>query len=133
MARSTTRGRQHAAEEEATASNLQGPVNTEIAGFKEEIRSEMTTLLAELEKKLLDQLKSATDQMSGQPDEAAIRELVAEACKEESATLGESGGSHCESKGSRGIFPTIEMAKRERQRLVGYIDRYVRQVLSSCV
>ena len=106
---------------------IQGLVNTEVAGVREEIRSEMNTLLAEFEKKLLDQLKNATEQMSGQPNEAAIRELVAEAYRQENTSPAESGGSltGTGSKGSRGLFPTIEMAKKERQRLIGHLDRCV--------
>ena len=121
------RGSQQTEGEEVPDSAAQGLVNMELAGVKEEIRSEMSTLLAQLEKKLLDQLKNATEQMSGQPNEAAIRELVAEACREENSCPSESGGSQTGTslKGSRGLFPTIEIAKKEKQRLIGYIDRCV--------
>ena len=82
MARPGRRGSQQAEEEDRSQSVVQGLVSTEIAGVREEIRSEMSALLEQLEKKILDQLKSATDQLSAQPNKAVIKELVAEACRD---------------------------------------------------
>ena len=129
MARPGRRGSQQAEEEDRSQSVVQGLVSTEIAGVREEIRSEMSALLEQLEKKMLDQLKSATDQLSAQPNKAVIKDLVAEACREESASLAEQGPSGSQTaagnKGSRGIFPTVEIAKKEQQRLIAYVDSYI--------